>query len=150
MQRLTQYSLLIDKLLKYTPTDSSAAQIEYTNLKQASKQVIELIKSINNEVGKKDDLEKLDWLDEHVNVKAMGLKFHSSTNLMGPRKLVYYGPIVKESGGKELFAFLFNDLVLIVEASDSLQNEIFRPRTSPKFQQLQVYKQVKKKRTTKK
>lgn len=114
---------------------------ESSRLSQASKQVIELIKAINNEIGKKDDLEKLDWLDEHVNVKALGLRFKSATNLMGPRKLLYYGPIVKESGGKELFAFLFNDLILIVEASDSLQTEIFRARISAKFQQLQVYKQ---------
>lgn len=56
--------------------------------------------------------------------------------------LILCGDFKKESGGKELFAFLFNDLILIVEASDSLQTEIFRPRTSPKFQQLQVYKHV--------
>ncbi len=35
----------------------------------ALKQVVDLIKSINNEVGKIDDLEKLEWLEEHVNIK---------------------------------------------------------------------------------
>lgn len=77
--------------MKYIPE----SELEYGELKTASKQVIDLIKSINHEVGKKDDLEKLDWLDEHINLKAIGLRFRSATNIMGPRKLYYYGPVVK-------------------------------------------------------
>ena len=40
-------------------------------MKTASKQIVDLIKAINNEVGKKDDLERLAWLEEHVNVKSL-------------------------------------------------------------------------------
>jgi hypothetical protein len=59
---------------------------------------------------------------------------------MGPRVLHYYGPLVKESGKeKELYAFLFNDLLLVVEANEHLQNEIFKTK-SGKFQQIQMYK----------
>jgi len=59
--------------------------------------------------------------------------------MMGSRKLFYYGPLVKESG-KELYAFLFNDCLLFVEANESVQTEIFKNKNS-KF--LQLYKQVK-------
>lgn len=137
MQRLTQYSLLIDKLIKYSPDMDD----DYLSLKNASKLIVDLIKSINNEVGKKDDLEKLEWLDEHVNVKGIGFKFKSSTNMMGPRKLYYYGPLVKESG-KELYAFLFNDTLVITESNETLQNEVFKPKSNTtKFLQYQLYKQ---------
>ena len=106
-------------------------------LKDASKITIDLIRSINNEVGKKDDLERLEWLEEHVNVKGVGFKFRSTTNIMGPRRLMYYGPFVKESNGKELYGFLFNDSFLIIESYESLHNEIFRVKCS----KLQLYKQ---------
>jgi hypothetical protein len=60
---------------------------------------------------------------------------------MGSRKLFYYGSLVKESG-KELFAFLFNDSILMVEANESLQSEIFKAKPAGgKLQQLQLYKQ---------
>ena len=60
---------------------------------------------------------------------------------MGSRALIYYGPLVKESGKeKELYAFLFNDLFLLVEANESLQSEIFKTKPG-KFQQIQIYKQ---------
>ncbi len=61
---------------------------------------------------------------------------------MGPRKLYYYGPLVKESG-KDLYAFLFNDTFLIVEGNESLHGELFKSikSTGGKFQQLQLYKQ---------
>ncbi|CAF0787535.1 unnamed protein product [Brachionus calyciflorus] len=136
MQRLTQYSLLIDKLIKY----SSDSDEDYQNLKIASKLIVDLIKSINNEVGKKDDLEKLEWLDEHINVKGIGFKFKSSTNMMGPRKLYYYGPLVKVSG-KELYAFLFNDTLVITESNETLQSEVFKAKSNGKTLQYQLYKQ---------
>ena len=42
---------------------------DYNHLIIASKLIIDLIKSINNEVGKIDDLERLEWLEEHVTIK---------------------------------------------------------------------------------
>jgi hypothetical protein len=106
------------------------------NLKLASKITVDLIKSINNEVGKKDDLGRLEWLEENVNVKGVGFKFCSNTNMMGQRKLLYYGPFVKESNGKELYGLLFNDSFLVVESYESLHNEIFRAKCN----RLQLYK----------
>lgn len=61
---------------------------------------------------------------------------------MGQRALYYYGPLVKESGKeKELYAFLFNDLFLLVEANETLQSGIFKAGKTGKFPQIQMYKQ---------
>lgn len=45
---------------------------------------------------------------------------------MGDRRLIYYGSLTKESG-KELYAFLLNDSLIMIEASENLWNEVFRP-----------------------
>ena len=50
------------QLIKYTPDDDD----DNEKLRRSSKLSIELIKKINDEVGKKDDLERLEWLDEHI------------------------------------------------------------------------------------
>lgn len=65
MQRLTQYQLLLEKLTKTLPE----SDLDYKNVIKASRMIIDMIKSINNEVGKIDDLERLDWLEAHVNIK---------------------------------------------------------------------------------
>ena len=49
--------------------------------------------------------------------------------------------LIKESG-KDLYAFLFNDTLLILEGNDSLHSEVFKPKGTGKVQQLQLYKQV--------
>jgi hypothetical protein len=67
MQRLMQYSLLIEKLIK----NIDESDEDYQNLKSAHKALVDLIQFINSEVGKKDELEKLAWLDEHVNLKGI-------------------------------------------------------------------------------
>ncbi len=62
---------------------------------------------------------------------------------MGQRRLFYYGPLIKESGGKELYAFLFNDCMLIVEGTESLHSEVFKAtaKGSSAANKLLLYKQ---------
>lgn len=67
MQRLPLYSLLVEKLIKHTPDQED----EYQNLKMTHRLIVDLIKSVNNERGKKEDLEKLEWLDEHIIVRGI-------------------------------------------------------------------------------
>ena len=81
MQRVTQYSLLIDKvkknalkililinsddnnqLLKDVPQNDE----DYLKLSKASTEEVDLIKRINDYVGKKNDSERLEWLEEHI------------------------------------------------------------------------------------
>jgi hypothetical protein len=51
------------------------------NLKQSYKLTRDLIKYFDNEVGKKDDLERLEWLDERINVKGL-VSFLSFLNIL--------------------------------------------------------------------
>lgn len=66
MQRLPLYSLLVEKLIKYTPD----VEEESHHLKIVHRSIVDLIKLVNNERGKKEDMEKLEWLDVHINVRG--------------------------------------------------------------------------------
>lgn len=44
---------------------------DYQLLKSAHKLTKDLIKYFDSEVGRKDDLERLEWLEEHINVKGL-------------------------------------------------------------------------------
>ncbi|KAK3734222.1 hypothetical protein QZH41_012944, partial [Actinostola sp. cb2023] len=52
------------------------------------------------------------------------LIFNSTTNCLGPRKLVYSGTVYKVKSGKELKAFLFNDFLLLTKIAGSLSKKI--------------------------
>jgi hypothetical protein len=58
------------QLIKYVQESDD----DYKNLKMAHRVIIDLIKAINTEVGKRDDLEKLEWLEEHI--KMMPVNYH--------------------------------------------------------------------------
>lgn len=56
------YFILFLKLLKNVPQNDD----DYNKLSRASKLAVELIKKINDEVGRKDDYERLEWLEERI------------------------------------------------------------------------------------
>jgi hypothetical protein len=84
------------------------------------------------------------------------LRFCSRTNFMGERRIIYYGPLIKVSlslerfsdrdniskilkeSGKELYAFLFNDVLLFIEAAQANWSEIF----VTKIRTFSIYKYV--------
>ena len=81
MQRVTQYSLLIDKvkknalkiliLINYDDNNQLLKDVpqndeDYLKLSKASTEEVDLIKRINDYVGKKNDSERLEWLEEHI------------------------------------------------------------------------------------
>ena len=39
---------------------------DYLKLSKASTEAVDLIKKINDDVGKKNDSERLEWLEEHI------------------------------------------------------------------------------------
>jgi hypothetical protein len=39
---------------------------DYSKLTKASTEAVDLIKKINDDVGKKNDIERLEWLEEHI------------------------------------------------------------------------------------
>ncbi|XP_063715533.1 intersectin-2-like isoform X2 [Symsagittifera roscoffensis] len=79
----------------------------------------EVISSHLNEKLQLDDHEsQLKWLQEHVlwGPNTEDITLTSNTNELGPRKLFYYGHLVKSKSGKHLFVFLFNDFLLLTES----------------------------------
>lgn len=71
------------------------------------------------------------------------LVFNSLTNCLGPRKLLHSGRLYKTKGTRELWAFLFNDFLLLTHStkhfSFSGSDKLFSPKTSA---QLKMYKTV--------
>lgn len=54
-----------------------------------------LCKQINEGVRVKENFERLEWLQTHVNCDDLKIKFNSQTNCLGPRKLLHHGMLQK-------------------------------------------------------
>lgn len=71
------------------------------------------------------------------------LVFNSLTNCLGPRKLLHSGRLYKTKSSRELWAFLFNDFLLLTHSakpfSSSGPDKLFSLKTSI---QLKMYKAV--------
>ncbi|XP_055327258.1 intersectin-1-like [Paramacrobiotus metropolitanus] len=130
MQRMTQYPLLIKRILDLTPEHHP----DCADLKEALRKSELLCDRVNEGVRATELTERLDWLDKHVNMDsfAENLQFTSQTNFMGPRSLVYAGSLLKAKSGRELVGFLFNDFFLLTTPPrplvDSLGNFTFEKR----------------------
>ena len=58
-------------MLKYTAQNDE----DYPKLIKASTEAVNLIRKINDDVGKKNDLERLEWLEDHIaNAKNIVIK----------------------------------------------------------------------------
>ncbi|OQR76473.1 intersectin-2-like [Tropilaelaps mercedesae] len=133
MQRITKYPLLVDKILKNTSNDHP----DHAQLTEASRRMAQLCSQINEAVQMVENTERLEWCQSHLlpstssspclsnyspttsTANQQGLAprivFNSFTNTLGPRKLLYHGPLVKAKSGKELIGFLFNDFLLLTQ-----------------------------------
>lgn len=71
------------------------------------------------------------------------LVFNSLTNCLGPRKLLHSGRLHKTKSSRELWAFLFNDFLLLTQGAKSLSSsgpdKLFSPKSGI---QLKMYKSV--------
>jgi len=108
MQRITKYPLLIKKILQHTRDTHP----DYQPLKPSLTRTEYLLTSVNESVPDTTRLESL----QNVFVKCLSdepgerVVLNASTNCLGPRKLIQFGPVCKAKGSKELFAVLFNDM----------------------------------------
>ncbi len=66
-------------------------------LQQALKKAETLCEHVNDGVHQKDNTEKLEWLQSHVQFVNLdeNIVFNSQTNFMGPRKLLHWGKFFK-------------------------------------------------------
>ncbi|XP_072297673.1 intersectin-2a [Eucyclogobius newberryi] len=139
MQRITRYPLLIKNILEHTPESHA----DRGPLRDALDRAEELCSQVNEGVREKENSDRLEWIQSHVQCDGPieHLVFNSLTNCLGPRKLLHSGRLSKTKSSRELWAFLFNDFLLLTHTakpfSSSGQDKLFSPKTSI---QLKMYK----------
>ncbi|KAM9355456.1 intersectin-2-like isoform 2-T4 [Pholidichthys leucotaenia] len=139
MQRITRYPLLMKNILEHTP-DGHA---DRGPLREALERAEELCSQVNEGVREKENSDRLEWLQSHVQCEGPieHLVFNSLTNCLGPRKLLHSGRLYKSKSVRELWAFLFNDFLLLTHSAKSFSSsgsdKLFSPKTNI---QLKMYK----------
>jgi len=135
MQRITKYPLLIKKILQYTPANHP----DYSNLQCALEKAEELCKQVNEGVREKENSDRLEWLQTHVQLDGLQdkLVFNSKTNCLDQRRILHCGSLTKYKSNKELVGFLFNDFLMLTTPLKPLQQPvndlIFTAKNNPLF-----------------
>uniref|UniRef100_A0A674BH63 Intersectin 2b n=1 Tax=Salmo trutta TaxID=8032 RepID=A0A674BH63_SALTR len=112
-------------------------------LREALERAEELCSQVNEGVREKENSDRLEWIQSHVQCEGVteNLVFNSLTNCLGPRKLLHSGKVYKIKSNKELWAFLFNDFLLLTHAakqfSSSGPDKLFSTKNNT---QLKMYK----------
>uniref|UniRef100_A0AAQ4R393 Intersectin 2b n=1 Tax=Gasterosteus aculeatus aculeatus TaxID=481459 RepID=A0AAQ4R393_GASAC len=139
MQRITRYPLHIKNILEST----GEGHPDRGPLKEALEKAEELCQQVNEGVREKENSDRLEWIQSHLQFDGAteNLVFNSLTNCLGPRKLLHSGKMNKVKSNKELFAFLFNDFLLLTHAakqfSSSGPDKLFSSKNNV---QLKIYK----------
>ncbi|XP_037651143.1 intersectin-2b isoform X2 [Sebastes umbrosus] len=115
MQRITRYPLHIKNILESTAEGHS----DRGPLKEALERAEELCQQVNEGVREKENSDRLEWIQNHVQCDghAENMVFNALTNCLGPRKLLHSGKMNKVKSNKELWAFLFNDFLLLTHTA---------------------------------
>uniref|UniRef100_A0A3Q3J036 Intersectin 2b n=1 Tax=Monopterus albus TaxID=43700 RepID=A0A3Q3J036_MONAL len=115
MQRITRYPLHIKNILECT----AEGHADRGPLKEALERAEELCQQVNEGVREKESSDRLEWIQNHIQCDGAveHMIFNSLTNCMGPRKLLHSGKIYKAKSNRELWAFLFNDFLLLTYAA---------------------------------
>ncbi|XP_016311609.1 intersectin-2-like [Sinocyclocheilus anshuiensis] len=134
MQRITRYPLLIKNILENTPPSHA----DHANLQAALEQAEELCSQVNEGVREKENSDRLEWIQNHVLCDGVieHLVFNSLTNCLGPRKLLHSGKLHKTKSSKELWAFLFNDFLLLTYTSKQFSSgpdKLFNPNSNAQY-----------------
>lgn len=62
---------------------------------EAQKKADRFCKHLNEGVRVKENSERLEWLQNHVNCDDLKIRFNSNTNCLGLRKLLHHGMLQK-------------------------------------------------------
>ncbi|XP_077444012.1 intersectin-2-like isoform X2 [Stigmatopora argus] len=117
MQRITRYPLLIKNILENTPEPHA----DRPTLRDALERAEELCSGVNEGVREKENSDRLEWIQSRVQCDGTleHLVFNSPTNCLGPRQLLHSGRLHKSKSSRELWAFLFNDFLLLTQSAKS-------------------------------
>ncbi|KAM9410329.1 intersectin-2b isoform 2-T2 [Pholidichthys leucotaenia] len=139
MQRITRYPLHIKNILECTAEGHG----DRGSLKEALERAEDLCQQVNEGVREKENSDRLEWIQSHVHCDGAieHLVFNSLTNCLGPRKLLHFGKLYKVKSNRDLWAFLFNDFLLLTYAAkqftSSGPDKLFSNKSNV---QLKIYK----------
>uniref|UniRef100_A0A3B4YRJ6 Intersectin 2a n=1 Tax=Seriola lalandi dorsalis TaxID=1841481 RepID=A0A3B4YRJ6_SERLL len=140
MQRITRYPLLIKNILEHTP-DGHA---DRGPLREALERAEELCSQVNEGVREKENSDRLEWIQSHVQcegpIEVNTLRYDSfCTRKHFSLNQLYCTCFLSHIS--ELWAFLFNDFLLLTHSakpfSSSGPDKLFSPKTNI---QLKMYK----------
>ena len=127
VKRVTEYPLLVEKILKNTPEDHP----DYVYTVEALTRAKTLCDQVNEGMRMKENSERLEWLQNHVDLQSEEksfqekIVFNSLTNSVGPRRFLHCGVLKKTKSEKELVGFLFNDFILLATANSAFNGHQF-------------------------
>ena len=120
VKRITEYPILLEKLVKHTEVDHP----DLFNVERALEISKKLCDQVDEGMRQKENSERLEWLQIHVDAQGPEkIVFNSATNIMGSRKFLHHGVLKKAKSGKELVGFLFNDFLLLTLPSRPIQGQ---------------------------
>ncbi|XP_077568315.1 intersectin-2-like [Stigmatopora nigra] len=133
MQRITRYPLLIKNILENTPEPHA----DRPPLREALDRAEELCSGVNEGVREKDNSDRMEWIQSRVQCDGAleHLVFNSPTNCLGPRQLLHSGRLHKSKSSRELWAFLFNDFLLLTQSAKSWasSDKLFGAKSAVQF-----------------
>ena len=109
-QRVTRYPLLIKKIAEYTGEE----HVDHEDTRNALNVAETLCSRVNEGRRLYENRERLEWMQSHILLSEdVDIRFNSETRLTIHRELVHMGSLTKVNSGKELMAFLCNDLLIL-------------------------------------
>eukprot|EP00834_Sanchytrium_tribonematis_P000529 NODE_10_length_61504_cov_0.956502.p1 type:complete len:1364 gc:universal NODE_10_length_61504_cov_0.956502:118-4209(+) len=113
MQRITRYNLLLKQILHNTPKESKLLVLTAS----LAENIDSLVNKINEEAKIQESKVKISDLEKTIDMSQLEypLKLSEKTKLQGQRILINEGPLEKAKSGRKLYAFLFNDMLLLTE-----------------------------------
>lgn len=166
MQRITRYSLFLEKILTESKTNNMG---DYRLINEAHQLAQKLCHQVNEACKLRQDNQEnrrnLEWCQAHIKLTSStsshspligipsptllggssdryldeAIIFDSLTNCSGKRKFIKAGTLIKSRSGKELMAFLFNDFLLLTVPT------VFLPKVANLFDNkraLQAYYKI--------
>ncbi|GBC07922.1 hypothetical protein RclHR1_00780002 [Rhizophagus clarus] len=111
LQRITNYPSLIRQILRYTSKDHS----DQEDLMRALQKIEAIIESTNEAAREQEN--KLAEISKLVDLEDLEEKLDltSTTRSVGKRQFILEGVLKKAKSGRNLYGYLFNDLLLLTQ-----------------------------------
>ncbi|GBC18369.1 uncharacterized protein OCT59_006422 [Rhizophagus irregularis] len=113
MQRITRYPLLIRQILHYTNKNDS----DQEDLMKALHKAETILESTNEAAREQENKLKLTEISKLVDLEDLEEKLDltSTTRSVGKRQFILEGALKKAKSGRNLYGYLFNDLLLLTQ-----------------------------------